>query len=53
MCQPVKCATCQKTTWAGCGQHVEQVMANVAPTDRCECPREKMSQRLLNAFRGR
>ena len=22
MCSPVKCKTCGKTTWSGCGQHV-------------------------------
>lgn len=35
MCRAVKCRTCGKTTWAGCGQHVDQVMSNVAPEDRC------------------
>ena len=29
MCRPVKCKTCGKTTWAGCGQHVDQVKASV------------------------
>ncbi len=36
MCRPVTCKTCGKTTWAGCGQHVDQVMANVSPSQRCE-----------------
>lgn len=35
MCRPVSCRTCGKTTWAGCGQHVDQVMAGVPRTDRC------------------
>ncbi|MFD1053426.1 hypothetical protein [Terrabacter terrigena] len=35
MCRPATCSTCGKTTWAGCGQHVDQVMARVAPGDRC------------------
>lgn len=35
MCRATTCRTCGKTTWAGCGQHVDQVMKNVAPRDRC------------------
>lgn len=35
MCRAVTCKTCHKTTWAGCGQHVEQVMRGVSPAQRC------------------
>ncbi|MDQ2756572.1 MAG: hypothetical protein M3Y71_08410 [Actinomycetota bacterium] len=35
MCRPVNCKTCGKTTWAGCGQHVDQVMAGVPKSNRC------------------
>ena len=35
MCRAVRCKTCGKTTWAGCGQHVSQVMAGVPGDDRC------------------
>ncbi len=35
MCRPTTCSTCGKTTWAGCGQHVDQVMRNVPKGDRC------------------
>ena len=35
MCRPANCKVCGKTTWAGCGQHVDQVMAGVPRTDRC------------------
>lgn len=35
MCRPVKCRQCGKTTWAGCGQHVDQVRRGVAPGDWC------------------
>jgi hypothetical protein len=35
MCRPVRCRTCAKTTWAGCGQHVNQVRASVAASDWC------------------
>lgn len=35
MCRSVTCRTCGKTTWAGCGQHVDQVMAGVPAAQRC------------------
>lgn len=35
MCSPATCRTCGKTTWTGCGQHVDQVMRNVPPAHRC------------------
>ena len=35
MCRSVTCRTCGKTTWAGCGQHVDQVMRDVPKAERC------------------
>lgn len=35
MCRAVTCKTCHKTTWAGCGMHVDEVMGGVRPADRC------------------
>jgi len=35
MCRPVQCRICGKTTWAGCGQHVNQVLADVPSSQRC------------------
>ena len=35
MCRAVNCRTCGKTTWAGCGQHVDQVMKGVPNSQRC------------------
>ncbi|PID54439.1 MAG: hypothetical protein CSA58_01075 [Micrococcales bacterium] len=35
MCRAVKCRKCGKTTWAGCGMHVDQVMNSVPEADRC------------------
>lgn len=37
MCHPTTCRVCSKTTWAGCGSHVEQVMAHVPQEQRCTC----------------
>ena len=36
MCRQVACKKCGKTTWAGCGQHVDQVMRGVKSADRCK-----------------
>ncbi|MFA6298539.1 MAG: hypothetical protein WCS84_09860 [Nocardioides sp.] len=35
MCRAVRCRTCSKTTWAGCGQHIRQALAHVSQADRC------------------
>ena len=35
MCRPANCKVCGKTTWAGCGQHVDEVMAGVPRDQRC------------------
>ena len=36
MCRAVTCRTCGKTTWAGCGLHVDSVMSRVPSDERCE-----------------
>jgi len=36
MCRPVECEICGKTTWAGCGQHIDSVKAQVEPEDWCD-----------------
>lgn len=35
VCRAVTCRQCGKTTWSGCGQHVDSVMAGVPSSDRC------------------
>jgi hypothetical protein len=37
MCSPAICHRCRKTTYSGCGMHVDQVLANVPPQQRCTC----------------
>ncbi|OZF25614.1 hypothetical protein CH296_27770 [Rhodococcus sp. 14-2496-1d] len=37
MCHPVACPTCSKTTWAGCGRHIDSVMKNVPKPQQCSC----------------
>ena len=39
MCSPARCTRCGKTTWTGCGMHVDAVMASVQPTQQCTCNR--------------
>ena len=51
MCRQVTCRTCGRPTWAGCGQHVDRVMADVPPAQRCpghvKEPRSGMLARLF------
>lgn len=35
MCRRTTCRVCGRMTWAGCGQHVDQVMQGVPGSDRC------------------
>lgn len=35
MCRPVNCKVCGKTTWAGCGQHIASVQAQVPAGQWC------------------
>ena len=37
MCRRVDCRKCGKPSFAGCGQHVDQVLAGVPPDRRCRC----------------
>ncbi|WP_165788249.1 hypothetical protein [Arthrobacter glacialis] len=39
MCRATSCKTCAKTTWAGCGNHVEDVMRHIPAAARCNCDR--------------
>ena len=35
MCSPIRCSTCGKVTWTGCGQHVAEVKAMVPADQWC------------------
>jgi hypothetical protein len=41
MCRRVECSKCGRPTYAGCGLHVEQVLGNVPPAERCRCREEQ------------
>ena len=37
MCTRVRCKKCGSPTYAGCGEHIEQVLGDVPRADRCHC----------------
>lgn len=37
MCRRIECERCGKPSFAGCGMHVEQVLQDVTPAERCRC----------------
>lgn len=37
MCSPATCAQCGKTTWTGCGNHIDQALAGVPKHQQCTC----------------
>ena len=36
MCRPVACRQCGKMTWAGCGQHVDEVLRRIPRDSQCQ-----------------
>ena len=50
MCRAVSCKKCGKTTWAGCGHHIDQVKATVPAKQWCTCPREQSKGFLAGLF---
>lgn len=45
MCRRVECNECHKPTYAGCGMHVEQVLADVAKDQRCQCREQRKEKK--------
>ena len=37
MCSPAPCNQCGKVTWTGCGEHIQEALANVPKAQRCTC----------------
>ncbi|MDI2098307.1 hypothetical protein [Ruicaihuangia caeni] len=35
MCRATKCNTCGKTTWTGCGEHIQDVKRQVPASQWC------------------
>ena len=45
MCSPARCHNCKKTTWSGCGSHVDQVMRRVPKDQQCTCSADERDTR--------
>ncbi|WP_169790639.1 hypothetical protein [Streptacidiphilus carbonis] len=41
MCRRVTCSRCGKYTYAGCGNHVDQVLGGLPAAQRCSCEPEQ------------
>ncbi|GAA2519395.1 hypothetical protein [Rarobacter incanus] len=52
MCYPATCRKCGKTTWSGCGQHVDQVMRHVPKAQQCQGHAAEPSTGLLGRIFG-
>jgi hypothetical protein len=49
MCRRITCSTCGKPSFAGCGLHIESVLGDVAPAERCpghDAPRPTPGERV-------
>jgi hypothetical protein len=44
MCRRIQCEVCGKPSFAGCGMHVEQVLGDVPPPERCRCREQAVKQ---------
>lgn len=53
MCRAVRCRTCGKSTWAGCGSHIAAVKAPVPPDEWCTGHEPTPGGRWLKRLRGR
>jgi len=49
MCRRIQCGECNKPSYAGCGAHVEQVLADVPRDQRCGCREAKREAKKANA----
>ena len=52
MCRRVECEKCGKPGFKGCGMHVEQVLGDVPPAERCRCAEEERERRAANSSRA-
>lgn len=53
MCRQVSCKACGKATWAGCGQHKNQVLRGVPSNQRCRCTAAQKEAARKKTFFGR
>jgi hypothetical protein len=53
MCSPVRCRTCAKITWRGCGAHVAELRATIPADQWCEGHDDAPGPTGLRRFLGR
>ena len=53
MCHRTTCRTCNKPTWAGCGNHIEMALAGVPESQRCNCTAAQKASQPQGGFIGR
>lgn len=54
MCSKVICKSCKKPTWSGCGEHVEEALAGIPISERCEGhPKEQTKPGFMAKLFGR
>jgi hypothetical protein len=53
MCHRTTCRTCNKPTWAGCGNHVEMALAGVPKSQRCSCTAAQKASQPQGGFMSR
>ena len=53
MCHRTTCRKCGKASWAGCGRHVDRVMAGVPKADRFAGHQGEPSTGFFARLRGR
>jgi len=51
MCRRIDCSSCGRPTYTGCGAHIEQVLGDVPPAERCHC-REQKSEKAGTEAKG-
>jgi hypothetical protein len=50
MCKLSRCKFCKKSTWSGCGEHIDSTLENIPVFDRClgwqagKCPEEGINE---------
>jgi hypothetical protein len=49
MCRRVECSECGRPGFAGCGKHIEQVLGDVPPENRCRCKEERAERQAQDA----
>eukprot|EP00461_Guttulinopsis_vulgaris_P007173 UN07221 len=52
MCSPTQCSTCGKTTWSGCGRHIDSALRSVPYEERCACKSRSQKEHDENGGSG-